>query len=141
MELDFQYLQLCLENAEVINIDINDIEIFSISGIATTDFMTRDSDGRSVQRTLHCDRFALTIRGIADTHYDFLEGHDGNLTVFQRLRLFPDIVSVQYLDQEKKPVEPSVSLPWTGTYYEEENANQKGWVDDGGNLHILVERK
>ena len=140
MEQEIKYIQIGLENVEVINIDVKNIEYMSIHGIADRDTISRCD--KKIDKSKFCQSLHICINKKVDkkcTTY----GGDNDLTVFERLSKFNDIVNITYLDGNKNILE-SIYVPWrdkvtdNSWFSGETNLNQSSKIDKDGNLEILI---
>ena len=140
MEQEIKYIQIGLENVEVINIDVKNIEYMSIHGIADRD--TISWCDKKIHKSKYCQSLHICINKKVDKKYSTYGG-DSDLTVFERLSKFNDIVDITYLDGNKNRVE-SIYVPWRNKVTDnswfsgETNLNQSSKIDKDGNLEILV---
>ena len=140
MEQETKYMQIGLENVEVINIDVKNIEYMSLHGIAERDTISRCN--KKVSRSKYCQSLHICINKKADKKYSTY-GEDIDLTVFERLSKFNDIVDITYLDAEKKRLE-TIYVPWSDKatdnpwLSDDINLNQSSKIDKDGNLEILI---
>ncbi len=107
MKREIKYIQIGLENVEVINIDVRNIEYMSIHGIADRD--TISWYDKKIDRSKCCQSLHICINKKVDkkcTTY----GGASDLTVFERLSKFKDIVDITYLDGNKNILE-SICVP------------------------------
>ena len=140
MEQKIRYIQIGLENVEVIDIDVKNIEYMSLHGIAGQDTVSRCD--KKVRRSKHCQSLHICINKKADKKYSNY-GEDIDLTVFERLSKFDDIVDITYLDAEKNRLE-TIYVPWSDKATDnpwssgDTNLNQSSKIDKDGNLEILI---
>ena len=120
-------IELILENCEVVCIDREYIGVFEVCGIKEKIQRTSIC---SVTKTKTCQSFFLELFPASDKPYD---GYDESMTVFQRLQIRNDIVSVgvRYEDNTKDVI----NLPWHGGGIG--NALQTH-ILSGGHLYIGV---
>jgi len=131
MDRNVKYIQLGLENCEVIDIDIKDINYMMVDGIYECDII---GGSKEVEKRRYCKEVELIINKRADKDYE--ERWDESLKVFERLIKFPDIVGITYLDSNKESIE-STLVPWFD-YDDEDNNYQTGKIDSAGNLVIHI---
>ena len=140
MEQEIKYIQFVLENVEVINIDVENIEYMSIHGIA--DRHTISWCDKKIDKSKCCQSLHICINKKVDKKCQTY-GRDSDLTVFERLSKFNDIVYINYLDGNKNILE-SIYVPWRDKVTDyflfpgETNLNQSSKIDKDGNLEILV---
>lgn len=140
MEQEIKYIQIGLENVEVIDIDVKNIEYMSLHGIADRDTISRCD--KKVWRSKYCQSLHICINKKADKKYSNY-GEDIDLTVFERLSKFDDIVDITYLDDKKNRLE-TIYVPWSDKatdnpwFSGDTNINQSTKIDKDGNLEILV---
>jgi len=140
MEQEIKYIQIGLENVEVINIDVKNIEYMSLHGIAEQDSISRCD--KKVAKSKYCHSLHICINKKVDKKYP-THGGPSDLTVFERLSKFNDIVDITYLDGNKNKLE-SVYVPWrdkmtdNSWFSGETNLNQSSKIDKDGNLEILI---
>lgn len=140
MEQEIKYIQFVLENVEVINIDVENIEYMSIHGIA--DRHTISWCDKKIDKSKCCQSLHICINKKADKKCQTY-GRDSDLTVFERLSKFNDIVNITYLDGNKNKLE-SIWVPWRdkvtdySLFSGETNLNQSSKIDKDGNLEILI---
>ena len=140
MEQEIKFIQIGLENVEVINIDVKNIEYMSLHGIAEQDSISRCD--KKVAKSKYCQSLHICINKKVDKKYPTYGG-PSDLTVFERLSKFNDIVDITYLDRNKNRLE-SVYVPWgdkivdNSWFSGETNLNQTSKIDKDGNLEILV---
>lgn len=140
MEQEIKYIQIGLENVEVIDIDVKNIEYMSLHGIADRDTISRCD--KKIDRSKCCQSLHICINKKVDKKYSTYGG-PSDLTVFERLSKFNDIVDITYLDGNKNRLE-SVYVPWrdkatdNSWFSGETNLNQFSKIDKDGNLEILV---
>ena len=140
MEKEIKYIQIGLENVEVINIDVKNIEYMSIHGIAERD--TISWCDKKIHKSKYCQSLHICINKKVDKKYSTYGG-DSDLNVFERLSKFNDIVDITYLDGNKNRVE-SIYVPWRNKVTDnswfsgETNLNQSSKIDKDGNLEILI---
>lgn len=136
MEQEIKYIQIGLENVEVINIDVKNIEYMSLHGIADRDTISRCD--KKVAKSKYCQSLHICINKKVDKKYPTYGG-PSDLTVFERLSKFNDIVDITYLDGNKSRLE-SIYVPWKDENENEYvNANQKVKLDKEGNLLVVIE--
>ena len=96
----------------------------------------------TIKRLIRANIVSLCINKKADKKYPTYGG-DSDLTVFERLSKFKDIVDITYLDGNKNILE-SICVPWrdkiTDNYWfsGETNLNQSSKTDKDDNLEILI---
>ncbi len=140
MEQEIKYIQIGLENVEVINIDVKNIEYMSLHGIADRDTISKCD--KKIGRSKYCQSLHICINKKVDKKYPTYGGAS-NLTVFERLSKFKDIVDITYLDGDKNRIE-SIYVPWrdktadNSWFSGETNLNQSSKIDKDGNLEILI---
>lgn len=134
MEERIHFIQIVLENVETINIDINDIEFMHINGICEQDFIYRTAE-KKIQKNKWCSSINICINKRADKYYD--TGWYDDLTVFQRIQKWSDIVSISYLDESKNEVE-TIYVPWLDEKCDCDNHYQSSKIDKDGNLEIII---
>ena len=140
MEQEIKYIQIGLENVEVIDIDVKNIEYMSLHGIADRDTISRCD--KKIDRSKYCQSLHICINKKVDKKYPTYGG-PSDLTVFERLSKFNDIVDITYLDCDKNRIE-SIYVPWRdkaadNTWFSgETNLNQSSKIDKDGNLEILI---
>lgn len=140
MKPEIKYIQIGLENVEVIYIDVKYIEYMSLLGIADRDTISRCD--KKVVRSKYCQSLHICINKKVDKKYPTYHG-PSNLTVFERLSKLNDIVDITYLDGDKNIIE-SIYVPWSDKvadnswFSSETNLNQSSKIDKDGNLEILV---
>lgn len=140
MEQEIKYIQIGLENVEVIDIDVKNIEYMSLHGIADRDTISRCD--KKVARSKYCQSLHICINKKTDKKYPTYGG-PSNLAVFERLSKFNDIVDITYLDGNKNMLE-SICVPWrdkvtdNSWFSGETNLNQSSKIDKDGNLEILI---
>ena len=140
MEQEIKYIQIGLENVEVIDIDVKNIEYMSLHGIADRDTISRCD--KKIDRSKYCQSLHICINKKVDKKYPTYGG-PSDLTVFERLSKFKDIVDITYLDGNKNRLE-SIYVPWRDKVVDnswfsgETNLNQTSKIDKDGNLEILV---
>ena len=140
MEQEIKYIQIGLENVEVIDIDVKNIEYMSLHGIADRDLISRCD--KKIDRSKFCLSLHICINKKVDKKYPTYGG-PSNLTVFERLSKFNDIVDITYLDGGKNTIE-SICVPWrdkvanNSWFSGETNLNQSSKIDKDGNLEILI---
>ena len=140
MEQEIKYIQIGLENVEVINIDVKNIEYMNIHGIADRD--TISWCDKKIHKSKYCQSLHICINKKVDKKYSTYGG-DSDLNVFERLSKFNDIVDITYLDGNKNRVE-SIYVPWRNKVTDnswfsgETNLNQSSKIDKDGNLEILI---
>lgn len=136
MEQEIKYIQIGLENVEVINIDVENIEYMSIHGIADRDTISRCD--KKIYKSKYCQSLHICINKKVDKKYSA-----SDFTVFERLSKFNDIVDITYLDGNKNRLE-SICVPWrdkvtdNSWFSGETNLNQSSKIDKDGNLEILI---
>lgn len=108
MGQEIKYIQIGLENVEIINIDVKNIEYMSIHGIADRDTISRCD--KKIDKSKYCQFLHICINKKVDKKYPTYGG-DSDLTVFERLSKFKDIVDITYLDGNKNILE-SICVPW-----------------------------
>ena len=131
MERNVKYVQLVLENCEVIDINIKDINYMMVDGIYEFNII---GCSKKVEKRRYCKEVELIINKRADKDYEVR--WDESLKVFARLIKFPDIVGITYLDSNKESIE-SILVPWFD-YDDEDNNYQTGEIDSDGNLVIYI---
>lgn len=138
-----KYIQIVLENCEVIEINIEHIEFLSVRGIAFNDFLYKYSnDKNGIERNESSKYLEIVINKKVDKLYQTFCGVS-DFTVFERLTKYDDITAIDYLDDDKKVIE-SISVPWKDKVYEdgyvsEENSScQSSKIDENGNLEIII---
>lgn len=140
MKQEIKYIQIVLENVEVINIDVKNIEYMSIHGIADRDTISRCD--KKIDKSKYCQSLHICINKKVDKKYPTYGGAS-DLTVFERLSKFKDIVNITYLDGNKNILE-SIGVPWrdkvtdNSWFSGETNLNQSSKIDKDGNLEILI---
>ena len=140
MKQEIKYIQIGLENVEVINIDVNNIDYMSLHGIADRDTISRCD--KKIDRSKYCQSLHICINKKVDKKYPTYGG-SSDLTVFERLSKFNDIVDITYLDGDKNRLE-SIYVPWrdkvadNSWFSGETNLNQSSKIDKDGNLEILI---
>ena len=140
MKQEIKYIQIGLENVEVINIDVNNIDYMSLHGIADRDTISRCD--KKIDRSKYCQSLHICINKKVDKKYPTYGG-SSDLTVFERLSKFNDIVDITYLDGDKNRLE-SIYVPWrdkvadNSWFSGETNLNQSSKIDKDGNLEIIV---
>lgn len=138
MDKTVKYIQLGFENTEVINIDIMNIEYMRIYGIGDCDTINRFD--KRVERQKCCQSLRLCINKQTNTKYPTYGGIS-NLTLFERLFRYNDIVDVTYLNANKDAIE-TINLPWKDKMIGgEENINQHSKIDKEGNIEIVVKNE
>ena len=90
-EQEIKYIQNGLENVEVINIDVKSIEYMSLYGIAEQDTISRCD--KKVANSKYCHSLRICIIKKVDKKYPTYGG-PSDLTVFERLSKFSDIVDI-----------------------------------------------
>lgn len=108
MEQEIKYIQIRLENVEVINIDVKNIEYMSIHEIADRDTISRCD--KKIDKSKYCQSLHICINKKVDKKY-LTYGGVSDLTVFERLSKFNNIVGITYLDGNKNRLE-SIYVPW-----------------------------
>lgn len=138
-----KYIEIVLENCEVIRINIEHIEFLSVRGIAFNDFFSIYTDGKKrIERNTSCKYLNIVINKKADKIYKSF-GMFPDFTVFERLTKHDDITAIDYLDGNAETIE-SISVPWKDKVYEdgyvsEENSScQSSKIDENGNLEIII---
>ena len=138
-----KYIQIVLENCEVIEINIEHIEFLSVRGIIFNDFLYKYSnDKNGIERNESCKYLEIVINKKVDKIYKSF-GMFPNFTVFERLTKYDDITAIDYLDGNAETIE-SISVPWKDKVYEdgyvsEENSScQSSKIDENGNLEIII---
>ncbi len=140
MKQEIKYIEFVLENVEVINIDVKNIEYMSINGIADRDTISRCD--KKIDKSKCCQFLHICINKNVDKKYP-TDGEASDLTVFERLSKFNDIVYISYLDGNENKLE-SIYVPWRDKVTDyflfpgETNLNQSSKIDKDGNLEILV---
>jgi hypothetical protein len=134
---EVKYIQLGLENVEAINIDIDDIKLMDIDQIYENDVIYECSSIRKIEKRKYCKYVKLIIKKNADKLYDTTWYND--LTSFQRLLEFPDIVDISYLDKDGNLLD-SILVPWD-YLDDEENGFQTSQIDENENLEIVINAK
>ena len=140
MEQIIKYIQIGLENVEVINIDVKNIEYMSLHGISDDDSISRCD--KNVEKRRFCQSLEICINKKVNKKYPTYGGPSSN-TVFERLTKFNDIVDVTYLDGKKNNLE-TIFVPWKdkpgiNPFFDgEANLNQTSKIDKDGNLVIVV---
>ena len=138
-----KYIEIVLENCEVIRINIEHIEFLSVRGIAFNDFFSIYTDGKKrIERNTSCKYLNIVINKKADKIYKSF-GMFPDFTVLERLTKYDDITAIDYLDGNAEIIE-SISVPWKDKVYEdgyvsEENSScQSSKIDENGNLEIII---
>ena len=112
----------------------------SIHGIADRDTISRCD--KKIDKSKHCQSLHICINKKVDKKYPD-NGGASDLTVFERLSKFNDIVYITYLDGNKNILE-SIYVPWRdkvtdySLFSGETNLNQSSKIDKDGNLEILI---
>ncbi len=138
-----KYIEIVLENCEVIRINIEHIKFLSVRGIAFNDFFSIYTDGKKrIERNTSCKYLNIIINKKADKIYKSF-GMFPDFTVFERLTKYDDITAIDYIDGNAETIE-SISVPWKDKVYEdgyvsEENSScQSSKIDENGNLEIII---
>lgn len=140
IEQEIKYIQIGLENVEVINIDVKSIEYMSIHGIADRGTISRCD--KKVANSKYCHSLHICINKKVNKKYPTYGG-PSEFTVFKRLAKFNDIVDITYLDGNKNKFE-SIYVPWrdkvanNSWFSREINLNQSSKIEKDGNLVSLV---
>ena len=91
IEQEIKYIQIGLENVEVINIDVKSIEYMNIHGIAEQDTISRCD--KKVANSKYCHSLHICINKKVDKKYPTYGG-PSELTVFERLSKINDIFDI-----------------------------------------------
>lgn len=120
-------MELGLENCEVVRIDAKDIESVELRSITDTVWYS----GVDLVRRSNCASANLILKKSADVPIP-----DWTCTLFERMRLYPDIVSIRLDYGDGRGIETYV--PYEG---DETNELQTNEVLDDGRLSVTIEPK
>ena len=138
LEIDKQpslaYLEIVLENVEVIEMEAGCIEDIDVRGWKNLGHSTNDRK----DDIYHCDFLRLCISKAADRPYPTYGGLSQD-SVFERLLKFHDIVYINYLDSQKQ-ITKTIYVPWDESS-DTDNGYQSTKINEDGNLEILIQRK
>ena len=140
MKQEIKYIQIGLENVEVINIDIKNIEYIKIHGIADWDTISRCD--KKINRSKYGQSLHICINKKVDKKYPTYGG-PSDLPIFERLSKFNHVVVFTYWDRNKNRPQ-SVYVPWrhkvadNSCFSGETNLIQTTKINKDGNLEILV---
>ena len=136
-----KYIELTLENCEVVTIDGKYIGDFLVDDISTS--ISRLACNW-VGKVDWAGLVAIEIHKDDDEEYYFLDGRKG--TKFSRLTTLNDITHIDICleedvgDDSAKSHLYSYAISWSDDD-EEENKNQESYISDLGNLYIYINSK
>ena len=128
------YLEIVLENVEVIEMEAGCIEDIDVRGWKNLGHSTNDRK----DDIYHCDFLRLCISKAEDQCY-LSDGKLSQYSVFERLLKFRDIAYITYLNREKTPTK-TIYVPWDEGS-DTDNCYQSTKINEDGNLEILIRRK
>lgn len=138
LEIDKQpslaYLEIVLENVEVIEMEAGCIEDIDVRGWKNLGHSTNDRK----DDIYHCDFLRLCINKTADQRY-LSDGKLSQYSVFERLLKFRDIAYITYLDSKKSPTK-TIYVPWEESS-DTDNRYQSTKINEDGNLEIFIKRE
>ena len=136
MEQEIKYVQIGLENTEVIDVEVTDIQFMLIEGIKGFDTIPT-APVKTVKRRKTCSSFFIILKKKIDKKYRTYGGLS-KYTVFERLIKYSDIVDITYLNESKGVVD-SLNVPWKEWRDAGETNNyQHNKVNEYGDLEILI---
>lgn len=91
---EIKYIQIGLENVEVINIDVKNIEYMSLHGIADRDTISRYD--KKIDKSKYFQSLHICINKKVDKKYPTYGGAN-DLTVFERLSKFSKTLSISLI--------------------------------------------
>lgn len=97
--MNINYVDLVLENCDVIRLEPKDIKYFYIGGITEifTSQTTLDGDFYA-DKTKHCSHLKLFINNPKDLPFD---GFDEVTTVYERIEYYRDITAIDIIYEDK----------------------------------------
>lgn len=128
-------LVIVFENCEESEIDARDIRDFHCSDISKS--ITLSGDGNIIE-TDFCKDMELVIRKSAKENPVVMAGVVGNLTLFDRINEYRDIVSVEIYTEDNKNSD-TIYVPWSEKS-DYSNNWQQNYYDMNGDLNILIKR-
>ncbi|WWT40455.1 hypothetical protein [Staphylococcus phage PT94] len=118
--MNINYIDLVLENCDVIRLAPKDIDYFYIGGITETYTSQRDSEGNFyTDKTKHCSHLGLLINNPKELTFDSL---DGEITVYERVENFHDIAAIDIVYENE--THKCIYVDWND-YNDNYNLNQK----------------
>lgn len=118
--MNIDYIDLVLENCDVIRLESKDIDFFYIEGITETYTSQRDSEGNLyTDKTEHCSHLGLLINNPKELTFDSL---DGEITVYERVENYHDITAIDIIYEDK--THEYIYVDWNDYNYNY-NLNQK----------------
>lgn len=118
--MNIRYVDLVLENCDVIRVEPKDIDYFYIGGITETYTSQHASEGNLyTDKTKHCSHLGLLINNPKELTFDSL---DGEITVYERVENCHDIVAIDIIYENK--THECIYVDWND-YNDNYNLNQK----------------
>ena len=124
------YISLGLENCEEIELDVKDVPLLGVHGIAKN--LTLVHRGQDLLEAEECKEMLLVISKEADKPF----GEGNEMTVFQRLAKWRDIVCLAFLDKDKKGLR-LIYVPW-GPGSGQVNSYEHHLIEEDGSLKIAI---
>ena len=127
---EIAFISLGMENCDEIELDVQDIPLLGIHGIAKN--LTLVHHGEEALEAEECKEMLLVISKEADKPFE-----KGNkMTAFQRLAKWHDIVCLAFLDKDKKGLR-LIYVPW-GPGSGKVNSYEHHLIEEDGNLKIAI---
>lgn len=140
MKREVKFIDLDMENTESFTFSIKDIEYMDMDGI--TESHSIGEFHKEVSKQRQCKSLYLCINKRADKYYDSFD-EPSEETIFERIMSMNDIVSIGYLDKNKKVIE-RIYLPYEEATDDDDdyaNYNQHSLLNKRGNLRIVVRKR
>lgn len=132
--MNTKYVDLVLENCDVIRLEPKDIGLFYIGGITEAYVSQRTlKEDFHINKTKHCSHLALLINNPKDLIFDSL---DGETTAYERLESCHDIAAIDIIYEDE--THECIYVDWND-YNDNYNLNQKNSYYDN-KLKVTVNK-
>ena len=133
-----KYIELGFENIEALIIPIEDVNKLVLSPVIDDSHIISSGNNHRLYKTSHSEKVELLLYGKANKPYT--NDMSSARTVFERIKLFSDIVDISYLDEDKNPIQ-SISVPWEDDPNDDSyNLLQKAYFYDDG-LLVMIKKE